>query len=136
MKEQAMSFGNREVKVVYPASYQEYQQALSAGFQVATTADQRREWGVDPHEALPVLSTDDAMRILFADPGDPVLDQLDPSLVPIEDDDIEMAVDANLSVKPGARAAVAGEAAQPGGGETAAAAAAAAGGGGSAPPAE
>ena len=46
------------------------------------------------------------MSLLFADPGDPLLDHLDPDLIPFDDDsDLEMAVDASLSVNPSAKQA-------------------------------
>ena len=89
-----------------PKNCQEYRQALSHGCQVVTTDAQRRQWGVEPHERLPVLSPDQATRILFADPGDPVLDPFDPSMVAFDDDeDLEMAVDGRLSVNPSRQAA-------------------------------
>lgn len=39
--QQPVTFGGRTVKVVYPENFEEYQHALSMGYQVATTDAQR-----------------------------------------------------------------------------------------------
>ena len=59
----------------------------SLRYQVATTDKQRRDWGLEEISNLPVLSADEAISLLFADPGDPVFDDLDPDMTPISADE-------------------------------------------------
>ena len=68
---------NRVVSVAYPLTLEEFWMYYEQGYQVAATPEQRAEWGLDPVETLPVLSHEQALRVLFAEPGDPILDELD-----------------------------------------------------------
>lgn len=67
----------RVVSVAYPLTLEEFRQYYEQGYQVAATAEQRAEWGLEPVENLSVLSHEQALRVLFAEPGDPILDELD-----------------------------------------------------------
>ncbi|MYH32139.1 MAG: hypothetical protein F4137_25580 [Acidobacteria bacterium] len=67
----------RIVSVAYPLTLDEFREYYNQGYQVATTAEQRAEWGLDPVEDLSVLSHEQALRVLFAEPGDPILDEVD-----------------------------------------------------------
>ncbi len=67
----------RIVSVAYPMSLEEFREYYDQGYQVATTAEQRAAWGLEPHESLSVLSHEQALRVLFAEPGDPILDEID-----------------------------------------------------------
>ena len=67
----------RIVSVAYPLTLEEFRQYYEQGYQVAMTAEQRAEWGLEPVESLSVLSHEQALRVLFAEPGDPILDELD-----------------------------------------------------------
>ncbi len=67
----------RIVSVAYPMSLKEFREYYDQGYQVATTAEQRAAWGLEPHESLSVMSHEQALRVLFAEPGDPILDELD-----------------------------------------------------------
>lgn len=68
---------NRVVSVAYPLTLEEFRTYYAQGYQVATTAEQRAEWGLEPVDSLSVLSHEQALRVLFAEPGDPILDELD-----------------------------------------------------------
>ena len=68
---------NRVVSVAYPLTLEEFRMYYEQGYQVATTAEQRAEWGLAQVESLSVLSHEQALRVLFAEPGDPILDELD-----------------------------------------------------------
>jgi len=68
---------NRVVSVAYPLTLEEFRTYYEQGYQVATTAEQRAAWGLDPVDSLSVLSHEQALRVLFAEPGDPILDELD-----------------------------------------------------------
>jgi len=68
---------NRVVSVAYPLTIEEFRTYYEQGYQVATTAEQRAAWGLDPVDSLSVLSHEQALRVLFAEPGDPILDELD-----------------------------------------------------------
>ena len=63
---------SRVVSVAYPLTFAEFQTYYDQGYQVATTAEQRAAWGLDPVENLSVLSHEQALRVLFAEPGDPI----------------------------------------------------------------
>ena len=67
----------RLVSLAYPRNLEEFRQFYDQGYQVATTAEQRVAWGLEPFESLSVLSHEQALRVLFAEPGDPILDELD-----------------------------------------------------------
>ena len=68
---------NRVVSVAYPLTIEEFRTYYEQGYQVATTAEQRAAWGLEPVDSLSVLSHEQALRVLFAEPGDPILDELD-----------------------------------------------------------
>ena len=68
---------NRVVSVAYPLTLEEFRMYYEQGYQVATTAEQRAAWGLEPVDSLSVLSHEQALRVLFAEPGDPSLDELD-----------------------------------------------------------
>ncbi|MDE2907084.1 MAG: hypothetical protein OXQ28_13500 [Acidobacteriota bacterium] len=74
----------RIVSVAYPLTFEEFQRYYEQGYQVATTAEQRVEWGLEAHENLSVLSHEQALRVLFAEPGDPILDEVDEECYPDE----------------------------------------------------
>lgn len=67
----------RIVSVAYPLTLEEFREYYEQGYQVATTAEQRAAWGLEPVDDLSVLSHEQALRVLFAEPGDPILDELD-----------------------------------------------------------
>ena len=67
----------RLVSLAYPRNLEEFRQFYDQGYQVATTAEQRVAWGLEPFESLSVLSHEQALRVLFAEPGDPILDEVD-----------------------------------------------------------
>ena len=67
----------RVVSVAYPMTLEEFREYYEQGYQVATTAEQRAAWGLESHDSLSVMSHEQALRVLFAEPGDPILDELD-----------------------------------------------------------
>ena len=77
MREQTFDFSERLISVMYPSNFKEYQEALAAGYQVATTPQQRIDWGLKSFDDLAVLQPDEAIAVLFAEPGDPALAQYD-----------------------------------------------------------
>ena len=62
---------NRVVSVAYPLTIEEFRTYYDQGYQVATTAEQRAAWGLDPVDSLSVLSHEQALRVLFAEPPHP-----------------------------------------------------------------
>ena len=70
MEHHTFSFQNRVLSVCYPKDFREYTEALAKGYQVATNDEQRAAWGLESFPDLPVISHDEAMALLFADPAD------------------------------------------------------------------
>ena len=85
MEQETFSMSNRMVSVMFPQTYDEYRDALEAGYQVATTEDQRKGWGLQPFDHLPVISPQEAIALLFAEPSDPALEAYDSGLAPNPD---------------------------------------------------
>lgn len=56
---------------------------LLQGGRVEDADDARRAWSLEEIANLPVLEPDEAIALLFADPGDPVFDELDTDLKPV-----------------------------------------------------
>lgn len=82
MNHQQFKFAQRVVIVMYPTTFEEFQEAVAAGYQVSTTPEQRVQWGLSPADQLPVLDPDQAIELLFAEPGDPILDTFDTEMSP------------------------------------------------------
>ena len=78
----AADLEQRMVTVAYPRSFEEFREFFDQGYQVATTAEQRIAWDLQPVDDLRVLSQEQALRVLFAEPGDPILDELDEECYP------------------------------------------------------
>ena len=78
----AADLEQRMVTLAYPRSFEEFREFFDQGYQVATTAEQRIAWGLQPVGDLRVLSQEQALRVLFAEPGDPILDELDEECYP------------------------------------------------------
>ena len=72
----------RMVTLVYPLTFEEFRQYFDQGYQCATTREQRIEWSLEPVDDLRVLSQEEALRVLFAEPGDPILDEFDDECSP------------------------------------------------------
>lgn len=72
----------RMVTLVYPLTFEEFRQYFDQGYQCATTREQRIEWSLEPLDDLRVLSQEEALRVLFAEPGDPILDEFDDECSP------------------------------------------------------
>ena len=72
----------RLVSVAYPQTLDEFRKFFEQGYQCATTAEQRAAWGLEPVEDVEVLTREQALRVLFAEPGDPILDELDEESYP------------------------------------------------------
>ena len=81
MQEETFEFSNRVVSVLYPQNLQEYTDAIASGYQVATTPEQRKAWGLRPFADLPVLSPDEAIALLFANPVGPGSEEHDQELL-------------------------------------------------------
>lgn len=118
--EQGTGPESRMVTVLFPATREEYDQGMASGYQVATTDRQRREWGLEPTEDLPLLTPERFMSLLFAEPGDPALDEFDKDIDSESDEEREAReaqehqeylerhqgeakLDATVTVDPGAR---------------------------------
>ena len=112
MEQETFELSKRLVSVMFPQTFEEYRDALEAGYQVATTQDQRKAWGLQPFGHLPVISPQEAIALLFAEPSDPFLapydqcleenpDNLDEegNFVGMEDVD-ESLLDLQLTVRP------------------------------------
>jgi len=85
MEQETFEMHDRMVSVMFPQTFDEYRDALEAGHQVATTHDQRKAWGLQPFDHLPVISPDEAIALLFAEPSDPALAVYDTGLAPNPD---------------------------------------------------
>ena len=85
MEQETFDLEGRMVSVMFPQTFDEYRDALEAGHQVATTHDQRKAWGLQPFDHLPVISPDEAIALLFAEPADPALAVYDSGLAPNPD---------------------------------------------------
>ncbi len=72
----------RSLIVACPETLDEFNVAYEIGYVVSTTAEQREQWGLDPFDRVPVLPTEDALRVLFAGEDDPILEEFDPALEP------------------------------------------------------
>ena len=66
--------------VIYPNSRGEFEQALSLGYPVVTTPEQRDEWGYPPLDDAKVVPVDVALAGLTGGPDDPVHEDLDPQV--------------------------------------------------------
>ncbi len=73
----AADLEQRMVTLAYPRNFAEFREFFDQGYQVATTPEQRIAWGLQPADDVRVLSQEQALRVLFAEPGDPILDELD-----------------------------------------------------------
>ena len=82
MEQQKFRHKQRVVIVMYPSTFEEFQEAVAAGYQVSTTPEQRAEWGLVAADQLPSLDPEEAIELLFAEPGDPILDAYDPEMEP------------------------------------------------------
>ena len=49
---------------------------MAGGFAVATTAQQRHEWGLQPTEDIPRLPPSEIVELVFLAPDDPAIDEL------------------------------------------------------------
>ena len=78
----AADLEQRMVTVAYPRTFAEFREFFDQGYQVAATPEQRIAWGLQPVDDVPVLSQEQALRVLFAEPGDPILDELDEECYP------------------------------------------------------
>ena len=93
MEHETLQFEHRLISVVFPLTREEYDAAMASAYQVATTEQQRRDWGLPPTPDLPEMSTEQAMKLLFAQPGDPALDEFDTELGP-SDEELEAEMEA------------------------------------------
>ena len=100
MRAQTFDYSDRLISVMYPGNFKEYQDALAAGYQVATTPQQRLDWGLKAFDDLAVLKPEEAIAVLFAEPGDAALAQYDLELADnpdnYDDEGNFVGIDADL----------------------------------------
>ena len=93
MEEELYKRGVTLVSICFPESFEEWREAVAAGYHVATTPEQRAEWGLPEVGELPVLSREDLLEMMFLTPGTPEAEFFDPTSQPEYDDELLAAFD-------------------------------------------
>ena len=78
MQSELYKRGQRLVSIVVPETFEEWKDAVSQGFAVATTREQREEWGLGPTDDIPILPSSEVVELVFLAPGDDMFGDGDP----------------------------------------------------------
>ena len=68
--------GSRLVSIVLPETFEEWRESVAAGYAVATTAEQRAQWGLEPAQDIPNLPQSEIVELVFLAPDDEALDEI------------------------------------------------------------
>ena len=68
--------GSRLVSIVLPETFEEWRESVAAGYAVATTAEQRASWDLEPAQDIPNIPQSEIVELVFLAPDDEALDEI------------------------------------------------------------